>query len=289
MAKDKITCLGEGQPDLKCTGNKLVSDFYPSFNKWGNGHSRYCKKCLDKIYDYYYKNSGENDKIALYYTLVQENVPFITEIYDKLSVKYGRVSINKYMTEISNRTQKQNVWIDFSSSDFKLVDNAFENQEEMKELVKKWGDQCSKAEYEFLEETFKRYTNEDDEEDLSPQRIDLIRDLCNYRLILRKINDGTYGGDMTQEKVQSQIANLLKTLKLDNFEVKKKKSDIEKLLEYRAWEIENTKPAELFDKEEYKDFFDIHKDWGKDILRCVKNLLVGSKEYPKITRDNDKY
>jgi hypothetical protein len=49
----------------------------------------------------------------------------------------------------------------------------------MKELSKKWGDQCSKAEYEFLEETFKRYTDEDDEEDLSPQRVDLIRDLCN--------------------------------------------------------------------------------------------------------------
>ena len=283
--KDLITCAGEGQSLLKCTGNKTESDFYSTFNMWGNGHSRYCKKCLDKIYDYYYKNSNENDKVALYHTLVQENTPFITEVYDKLSVNMPKVTVNKYLTEINKRTQKQTMWSDFSASDFKLVDNtSFEDQEEMKKLSKKWGDQC-----EFLEETFKRYTNDDDEEDLSPQRVDLIRDLCNYRLILRKINDSTYDGDMTQEKVQSQIANLLKTLKLDNFEVKKKKSEVEQLLEYRIWEIENTKPAELFDKEEYKDFFDIHKDWGKDILRCVKNLLVGSKEYPKITRDSDKY
>lgn len=288
--KDIITCAGEGQSLLKCTGGKTESDFYTTFNMWGKGHSCYCKKCLDKIYEYYYKNSGENDKVALYHTLIQENVPFITEVYDKFSAKYGKVTINKYLTEVSSRNQKQTMWADFSASDFKLIDtDGFESQEEMKELVKKWGDQCSKAEYEFLEETFKRYTNEDDEEDLSPQRVDLIRDLCNYRLILRKINDGTYSGDMTQEKVQSQIASLLKTLKLDNFEVKKKKSETEQLLEYRIWEIENTRPAELFDKEEYKDFFDIHKDWGKDILRCVKNLLVGSKEYPKITRDSDKY
>ena len=289
--KDIVVCAGEGQPTLKCTGSKLITDFYPSFDMWGKGHTRYCKKCLDKIYDYYYKNSNENDKVALYHTLVQENTPFITEVYDKLSVNMPKVTINKYLTEISKRTQKQTMWSDFSASYFKLVDNtSFEDQEQMKELVKKWGDQCSKAEYEFLEETFRRYTNEDDEEDLSPQRVDLIRDLCNYRLILRKINDSTYDGDLSQEKCQSQIASLLKTLKLDNFEVKKKKSDVEQLLEYRIWEIENTKPAELFDKEEYKDFFDIHKDWGKDILRCVKNLLIGSKEYPKITRDNsDKY
>ena len=78
--KDIVLCLGEGQPTLKCTGNKLISDFYPSFNMWGNGHSTYCKKCLDKIYDYYYKSSGENDKVDFYPTLINENVPFITEI-----------------------------------------------------------------------------------------------------------------------------------------------------------------------------------------------------------------
>lgn len=290
MTKERLLCLGEGQSTLKCTGNKLITDFYSTFNMWGNGHSRYCKKCLDKIYDYYYKNSNDNDKLALYYTLIQENVPFITEIYDKLSSKYGKVTINRYMTEFSSKTQKQNIWSDFSISDFRLIDtDGFENQEEMKELIKKWGDQCNKSEYEFLEETFKRYTSDDEEEELSPQRIDLIRDLCNYRLILRKINDGTYDGDMTQEKVQSQIANLLKTLKLDNFEVKKKKSDIEKILEYQIWEIENTEPAEVVDKDEYKDYLNIQSSWGNSILRCVKNILSNSKEYPNITRESPKY
>ena len=129
VKKDLITCAGEGQSLLKCTGNKTESDFYNTFNMWGNGHTRYCKKCLDKIYDYYYKNSNENDKVALYHTLVQENTPFITEVYDKLSVNMPKVTINKYLTEIAKRTQKQTMWSDFSASDFKLVDNtSFEDQ-----------------------------------------------------------------------------------------------------------------------------------------------------------------
>ena len=46
------------------------------------------------------------------------------------------------------------------------------------------------------------------------------------------------------------------------------------------------KRKKLLDKEEYKDYLDIEKDWGKHILRAVKNLLTGSKDYPKITKDS---
>ena len=42
----------------------------------------------------------------------------------------------------------------------------------------------------------------------------------------------------------------------------------------------------MVDKEEYKDYLNIEKDWGKHILRAVKNLLTGSKDYPKITKDS---
>ena len=42
----------------------------------------------------------------------------------------------------------------------------------------------------------------------------------------------------------------------------------------------------MVDKEEYRDYLDIEKDWGKHILRAVKNLIVGSKDYPNITRED---
>ena len=128
-----------------------------------------------------------------------------------------------------------------------------------------------------------------DKEDLTPSRLDLYKDLCLNRLTLRKINDNRYTGEETIDKVQSRTAKIMSILKIDQFEIAKKKSDIERILERQIWEIENTEPAELVDKEEYKDFLNIESDWGKGILRCVKNLLIGSKDYPNITRENSKY
>ena len=119
--------------------------------------------------------------------------------------------------------------------------------------------------------------------------MDLYKDLCLNRLTLRKINDNRYTGEETIDKVQSRTAKIMSILKIDQFEIAKKKSDIERILERQIWEIENTEPAELVDKEEYKDFLNIESDWGKGILRCVKNLLIGSKDYPNITRENSKY
>ena len=276
--KDLIVCAGEGQSLLKCTGGKLEADFYPSFNMWGNGHTKYCKKCLDKIYDYYYKNSGENDKVALYHTLVQENIPFITEIYDKLSVNMPKVTINKYCTELAKRTQKETMWNDFSASDFKLVDNgSFKDQEELKELIKKWGD-GSKADYEFLEETYDRYTEDLDE--LSVAQQDLFRDLCRDRLLLRKINDGVYIGDETLDKVQSRISKTMSKLKIDNFAEKKEYTISEQLMFNKIAQIELTKPADLYkEPKKYKDFNKVRKYYQDICLRALKNCLIGTKEF----------
>ena len=103
--------------------------------------------------------------------------------------------------------------------------------------------------------------------------------------MLRKINDNRYGGEETIDKVQNRISKTMSTLKLDQFEKQKDKTDIEKVLEKQIWEIENTEPAEVVDKEEYKDFLNIESDWGNHILRAMRNLLTGSKDYPNITKD----
>jgi hypothetical protein len=41
----------------------------------------------------------------------------------------------------------------------------------------------------------------------------------------------------------------------------------------------------VVDKEKYKDFLNIESDWGNHILRAMRNLLTGSKDYPNITKD----
>jgi len=275
--KDLITCAGEGQSLLKCTGNKTESDFYSTFNMWGKGHSRYCKKCLDKIYDYYYKNSNENDKVALYYTLIQENTPFITDIYDKLKPKIGKITPNKYFTELSKTNKNVDLWKDFSASDFKLIDSEAMTDPQIKEYEKKWGTQTLEG-YKFLEETYDRYLDSFDE--MSTAQEDLLRDLCIYRLILREINDGTYAGELSQEKVQGQIAKLLNTLKLDNFAEKKEYTISEQLMFNKIAQIELTKPADLYkEPKKYKDFNKVKKYYQDVCLRALKNTLAGDKNF----------
>ena len=291
-----LFCRGANSETLRCIGTKKESDFYDSWSMWDNGKTTYCKDCLNKIYETYLKQLG-SEKLAMYYTCLQINMPFVKEIFETIDKKYDKsgkkmsVTINRYITEFQKKTNKKTMWQDFSSTDvllssdekdIKVVDN-----DKRAKFEDTWGFQEEDFDYDFLENTFIRYTDGIDFS--NQQQIDLYRDLCRDRLLLRKINDGRYNGEETIDKVQNRISKTMSILKVDRFEEKKNKSDIEKILEYQIWEIENTEPAEVVDKKEYEDFLDIQKSWGKNILRCVKNILSNSKEYPNITKDSDKY
>ena len=275
--KDLITCAGEGQSLLKCTGGKVESDFYPSFNMWGNGHTKHCKKCLDKIYDYYYKNSNENDKVALYYTLIQENTPFITDIYDKLKPKIGKITPNKYFTELSKTNKNVDLWKDFSASDFKLIDSEAMTDPQIREWEKNWGAQTIEG-YKFLDETYKRYTK--DIEKLTVAQKDLIKDLCQYRLMLRQINDSTYNGEMSQKDIQSQISSLLSKLKMDNFEEKKTGTLSEQSMFAINQMIERVDVVDVYGKKkEYEDHIGRRKYYKDMCLRPLLNCLADHKDW----------
>ena len=277
-------CRGAGSSFLKCIGTIKETEFYDSFNKFEGNKVCYCMKCCDKIFKYF-QDAGYDTKMSLYYTLQKIDVPFIKDVYDKLESK-GKISIKNYLSEIQARKDKIDVWTDFSSSD-KIIESTTDEKEKQKErmeyLEEVWGIQDMEKDYEFLENTFDRYTK--DVEFTNPQQKDLYRDLCRDRLLLRKINDCRYSGEETIDKVQNRIGKTMATLKVDQFEKKKEKTDVEKLLEYRIWEIENTEPAEVVDKNEYADYLGIENDWYNHILRSIRNLLVGSKEYPNITKD----
>lgn len=292
-------CRGHKSPLLNCIGEKKESDFYACWSDFTDGKSSYCKTCCDNIFKYYIDN-GCSEKMALYYTLAKIDQPFIKEVYEIVLQKKNKVgnlvgvNISSYLTELHKSSIKKEIWKDNSCTDVMNITELDtkvvtleEKKERLIELEKIWGKQEEFEDYEFLEDTFSRYTSDRDE--LDPRQSDLFRDLCRDRLLLRKINDDRYAGEESIDKVQARVSKIMGILKIDQFEQLKKKSDVEKILEYQIWEIENTEPAEVVDKEEYKDFLDIKKSWGKDILRCVKNLLIGSKEYPNITRDSDKY
>ena len=280
-------CKGHNSPLLNCLGDIRESEFYISWSKFTDGRVPYCKNCVNKIYDYYLQETG-SDKTALYFTLMKLDIPFIEEIYNSIAEKKS-VTISTYITTLQRRTTCQDVWSDFTATDVELNKNEVHMQtvddkkKELDNLERMWGKQDCTEDYDFLEETFKRYTQ--GIEFSNPQQEDLYKDLCRDRLLLRKINDNRYSGEESLDKVQNRISKTMSILKVDQFEKTKGKTDIEKILEKQIWEIENTEPAEVVDKEEYKDFLNIESEWGNHILRALRNLLVGSKDYPNITKD----
>lgn len=289
MAKVKLRmCKGHNSPLLKCTGDVFETEFYNSWSIFSDGKVPYCKKCCQKIFQYYLDETN-SEKIASYFTLMKLDIPFVEDVYNSVLKKKNNFNIGTYISELHSKEINKDIWADSSCSDIDLnnkdstTQTVAEKKIEFDKLSKKWGLQDCIEDYDFLEDTFKRYTNGIDF--INPQQEDLYKDLCRDRLLLRKINDGRYSGDETLDKVQNRISKTMSTLKLDQFEKKQSKTDIEKIIEKQIWEIENTEPAEVIDKNEYKDFLNIESEWGNHVLRALKNLIIGSKDYPKISKD----
>ena len=287
-------CMGSNTPELQCIGLKKDSEFFSSWSPFHtNGKVPYCKECCNKIFNYYIEET-KSAKAALYYTLMKIDTPFIKEVYDKINHRavYGDSNGNKtsigigvYMNEIRKYSKNKEIWTDFSATDTDIadIDSKIESREvkqkEMDKFILDWGNQPNIEDYQFLEYRYDVYT---EGRELTPSQETLYRKLCLAELSARRKE----ANQESSKEETEQIMKLMAKLKIDNFEEKRDKSDIERILERQIWEIENTEPAEMVDKEEYKDYLDIQKDWGKHILRAVKNLLTGSRDYPQITQDS---
>ena len=282
-------CRGAGSSFLGCIGTVKETEFYDSFNKLEGNKVCYCMKCCDKIFKYY-QDSGYDVKMSLYYTLQKIDVPFIQDVYDKL-VSKGKISVKNYLSEIQGRKDKIEIWNDFSSSD-KIIESTADEKEKQKErleyLEDVWGIQDTEKDYEFLENTFERYTK--GVEFINQQQRDLYKDLCRDRLLLRKINDGRYGGEETIDKVQNRISKTMATLKVDQFESNKPKTLSEQLIFEKIAQIEKTKPCEYYkEPRKYRDFNKVRLYYKDLVLRPLLNTLCGQKDFDINIDDIEKY
>ena len=275
-------CKGHNSPLLNCLGDMRESEFYASWSKFTDGKVPYCKTCVNKIYEYYLQETG-SDKTALYFTLMKLDIPFIEEIYNSIAEK-KTVTISTYITTLQRRTTCQEIWSDFTATDVKLDENEVhiqtvdDKKRELDNLEKTWGKQDCVEDYDFLEDTFKRYTQGVDF--INPQQEDLYKDLCRDRLLLRKINDNRYNGEESLDKVQNRISKTMSILKLDQFEENKPKTISEQLMFTKIAQIEQTKPADLYkEPKKYRDFNKIKMYYKDLVLRPLLNTLVGSKDF----------
>ena len=285
-------CKGHNSPLLNCLGDIRESEFYLSWSKFTDGKVPYCKNCVNKIYEYYLQETG-SEKTALYFTLMKLDIPFIEEIYNSIAEK-KTVTISTYITTLQRKTTCQEIWSDFTATDVKLDENEVhiqtvdDKKRELDNLEKTWGKQDCVEDYDFLEDTFSRYTKGVDF--INPQQEDLYKDLCRDRLLLRKINDNRYNGEESLDKVQNRISKTMAILKLDQFEENKPKTISEQLMFTKIAQIEQTKPADLYkEPKKYRDFNKIKMYYKDLVLRPLLNTLVGSKDFNIDIDDVGKY
>lgn len=277
-------CCGEG---------KSASAFYPNYGTQYNNRekTRFCKECCSKRIEKY--NAFLNEKASLWMVLSELGIPFINSIYDDMMAQ--RLSArNGYKPEIVGHYIKKilestTIYSGFWDSDTginelirKDIKEEVKNKRDLEEMEEVWGkypsDEYVEA-YEFLEKTFQEYTQ--DFQEMDANLTNRYRDLCKAEYRKRKADEK---GDVSEIKqAQANLTDLLKLLKLNDFQ-STQKSEMEKMIERKIWMIENTRPAECEDLEVYKDISGFEKTWG-EILRCVKNLVAGTREYPDIPRE----
>ena len=285
------------------------------------GRLMYCKTHCDKI-NQELKEKYHDDMKALWFTCATMDVPFVMDVYKKFSenkqnqIKERENRINKVngkkqftpkeMVEFINNYKdfahyydllknkcKPNIkqdWSSFASGtdvDWKQlsveIDTSQVTNDEKTKYLLDWGKQSDMDAYVFLDYTYDELTKG---KALTPVQEMTYRDLCLARLTKRNLDNQDTPSQDDIKKVQDQILTLMKTLKIDNFDEAKKKSVIDRLIETRAWEIENKKPAELLDKNMYKDFFGLGSNWLKHVLHATRNLIAGTKEFPNVTKDD---
>ena len=325
--KDLMDCDGKNVEFLQCNNPIPMSDFYDSWspfnvtnfkklNKKTNKQelickTRYCKSCLNKIYSHY-KDIYKDSEKALFYTCQMANVPFIAEKVEKTfdyvssEAKRGARVTNifgSYYNFLARETSKHHLWQDFSYTDIDYKDIASHiekrdiQKKDAEQLELDWGKQKDIDDYALLDYWFDSLTGT---KPLSTIEELTYRDLCIAMLTKRKLEQ--YNIDIKQDasnqdiaKIQSQInatqtriTNLMKTLKIDNFEEKKEQTIVEKMLEARIAIQEKEKPTMYYEgKKEHEDYLGKSKYFHDHIYRPIMNQFATNKMYDITPKETD--
>lgn len=316
--KDLILCRGANVEELHCTGMISIDEFSNSWSylniidkkvkgkdgKFINLNKLpYCKKCNDAHYKRF-RDLKMSPEEALFYVCSLNNVPFIAEkvqsTFDFVASEAKRGAMVKnifgtYYNFLARETSKHHLWEDFSCTDIDYKDIATHiekrdiQKKDVEQLELDWGKQPDIEDYSLLDYWFEELI-----EDRTVTKAEelLYRDLCLARLAKRKIEQ--YNPDSKSDskddvsKVQAQINNLMKLLKIDNFQEKKQESLVERMLESRIAILEKEKPAFHYeDLKKNEDFLGRGKYFYDHIYRPFKNVLKGSKLYNIIPDEED--
>ena len=266
-----------------CCGNeKKETEFYASNSALyiNNKKLPICKDCVIKLYNSL-KSKYNTDIKAIYKCCEALDVCYERGIYDSAVKQYekgkNKELISVYFQKVNSLIQNKGKT--FCDSD-KLNEEESIYEFEMSddyELLRRWGKSHTEEDLQFLEEHYHEWTIHSDCNKLSVKK--LVRMICEKELEIEKIK--MKGGN--SEKAEKALLTLMDSSSLTPKSMSAiNETDSAKI--YGIWlrDIETNRPAEYFkDKSIYKDFDHLLEYYQRFILRPLKNLLTGSREFDK--------
>lgn len=271
-----------------CSKVKDKTKFYPNPIKSGE-YLAYCRECTS--IKFRTAEANLNSKwAALWCVCMEMGVPLFKDKFEALRNQYESYSgsgrrpepFSMYVAMLKDaQVQYKGIFeSDMQLSDFVDLnigdDSDGMSQKDLdaqrKEWDRIWGSSYNNEQCERLDNYYAAYT--DSLEQMDTGRMLRYRDLCKAEL--RKF-EGDNGKEVTEE-----ILKLMKLLNIDSFE-SQEKSDMDRFIDRLIWKIEETEPAEEDDESKYKDIAGFENSFTH-IMRCMQNLLTGTKNYPKIPR-----
>lgn len=264
------------------------------------GYLPICRNCCNALYKKY-NIELKSPEAAVWLILARMNIPFFYDIYEaSVQAAQGKATtpIISYCRQLGIAMKEKGLRFNgFEDSSNMLTDFTFSDAvesekkrikrvtQELKEQMEIWGkfvndkNELDKEAYDFLNKEFNEYTAELLEMDTNLSN--RYRDLCRCEWRLRKANESGDGAEIS--KAQDALNKQLKLLNLDAFEANRK-SEQEKFIDRIAWMIEETEPAEEEDLEKYRDIAGYESAFA-NIMRSLKNLLCGTRDFPEIPED----
>ncbi len=279
MAVNKYTCTMCGKSQNESNFYLSKSDIYKA-----TGKLPICKSCMGELYDSYYKKYG-NEKLALYY------------LCRKLDVCYNISSYNGVMNEIANGKQTE-AWRIYmtklnslggkngAGNTFDDSDNISDEEKEEilnsvqgeipQDMIIKWG-RLPKDDLDFLESNYYQWVTRHKCETRAEEI--LFEEICQMQLDIKKTREN--GGD-TVKKVEAlqKLFTSANIRPLEQSAINTAESTL--IMGTIISTIEKNEPCEFFDKyrkKEYSDYMGYKKYFNNWLLRPLKNLMTGSKDF----------
>lgn len=251
-----------------------------------NGYLPFCKHCLDTYFSQVTEYLGGNDYKAIERVCQLADWYYTDAIWEStLTGNTGFSRVAAYPARMQLRASVGTTYLDTIRDQVTNIVTDYDEFEEMYEQGKtgitkaqlsRWGTGFEETEYRELDSHYRSLCDIIDTSDVIQDN--LAKDLCEIKIQQRRARNGN-----DAELFQKFTKLYQDTLKSANLRVKG--SDTSMLSDSEAcWgnfirDVEKYAPADYYrDKKLYADVDDLIPYWTRQILRPMRNFLVGTRE-----------